>query len=131
MLMSILIARTLTAKSPDAIANDPMYQAALLERIRPVGEVSTGASSGASAGAVMSGDKVYQSACFACHGTGAAGAPKYGDKVAWKARISKGIATLISHALKGFNGMPAKGGRTDLSDDAVKAAVKHMVDGSK
>jgi len=29
------------------------------------------------------GQKTYQTACFACHGTGAAGAPKIGDKAAW------------------------------------------------
>jgi len=130
MLVSIFIARTLTGKSPDAITNDPMYQAAVLERIKPVGQVSSGASAGA-ATAVVSGDKVYKSACFACHGTGAAGAPKFGDKAAWKARIAQGMATLVTHALKGFKGMPAKGGRADLSDDAVKAAIKHMVDNSK
>ena len=79
----------------------------------------------------MSGGKVYSSACFACHGTGAAGAPKFADKAAWKARIAQGMSTLMSHALKGFKGMPAKGGRADLSDDAVKAAVHHMVDGSQ
>jgi cytochrome c5 len=27
--------------------------------------------------------------------------------------------------------MPAKGGRTDLSDDAMKAAVEHMVSQSR
>lgn len=81
------------------------------------------------------GQKTYQAACFACHGTGAAGAPKLGDKAAWKARIAQGMDTLNEHALKGFKGqtgfMPAKGGRADLSDAAVKAAVKYMVDQSK
>lgn len=77
------------------------------------------------------GQKTFQQACFACHGTGAAGAPKVGDKAAWGARIKGGKATLYKHALEGFKGekgfMPAKGGRTDLSDDAVKAAVDYMV----
>ncbi len=81
------------------------------------------------------GQKTYQAACFACHGTGAAGAPKLGDKAAWKSRIAKGMGTLNSHAIKGFKGktgfMPAKGGRADLSDAAVKAAVQYMVDQSK
>ena len=43
--------------------------------------------------------------------------------------------TLHEHAIKGFKGktgfMPAKGGRADLSDDAVKAAVDYMVSESK
>ncbi len=81
------------------------------------------------------GKSVFQQACFACHGTGAAGAPKLGDKAAWKPRIAKGIETLDMHALKGFQGssgvMPAKGGRMDLSDDDVKAAVAYMVEQGK
>jgi len=80
------------------------------------------------------GQKDYQTACFACHGTGAAGAPKVGDKAAWKARIAQGNATLYTHAIKGFKGkkgfMPAKGG-SSLSDSAVKAVVDYMVKNSK
>ncbi len=81
------------------------------------------------------GQTTYQQACFACHGTGAAGAPKLGDKAAWKSRIAQGMATLQEHALKGYKGktgfMPAKGGRADLSDAAVKAAIQYMVDQAK
>ena len=80
------------------------------------------------------GQKDYQAACFACHGTGAAGAPKVGDKAAWKARIASGNAILYKHAIKGYKGkkgfMPAKGG-SSLSDSAVKAAVDYMVKNSK
>jgi len=90
---------------------------------------------GLAASAHADGQKTYQSACFACHGTGAAGAPKTGDKAEWKARIAQGNNTLYDHAIKGYKGakgvMPAKGGRADLSDDAVKAAVDHMVAQSK
>ena len=75
--------------------------------------------------------KTYRTACFACHGTGAAGAPKLGDKAAWKARIAQGMATLNKNAIEGIRGMPAKGGRADLSDAKVKSAVKYLVDGSK
>ncbi len=80
------------------------------------------------------GQKDYQASCFACHGTGVAGAPKTGDKAAWKARIAQGKAKLYERAIKGYKGktgfMPAKGGST-LSDAAVKAAVDHMVKDSK
>jgi cytochrome c5 len=34
------------------------------------------------------GKQVYSSACFACHGTGVAGAPKPGDKAAWQPRAT-------------------------------------------
>jgi len=68
---------------------------------------------------------------LACHGTGAAGAPKVGDKGAWSKRIAQGTGVLNDHAINGFKGMPAKGGNASLSDAAVKAAVKYMVKGSK
>jgi cytochrome c5 len=75
--------------------------------------------------------EVFEGTCKACHGPGIAGAPKAGDAAAWAPRIAKGKATLYEHALKGFTGtagvMPAKGGRTDLSDDLIKQAVDHIV----
>jgi cytochrome c5 len=85
----------------------------------------------AAAGGAVDGKATFQATCFACHGTGAAGAPKAGDKGAWGPRVAKGKAKLYEHALKGFTGksgmMPAKGGNAGLSDAAVKAAVDYMV----
>ncbi len=77
------------------------------------------------------GEKVYNSACVACHSVGIAGAPRVGDSAAWSARIAQGSDTLNEHALNGFRGMPPKGGRMDLSNEAVTAAVRYMVDASK
>lgn len=91
-----------------------------------VGEVSAQQQAMASAEAV-SGDSVYQSACAACHATGIANAPKYGDAAAWEPRIAQGVEVLYEHAINGFNTMPAKGGNISLSDDAVKAAVDYMI----
>lgn len=77
------------------------------------------------------GESVYKNNCNACHGTGVAGSPKIGDKAAWSARIAKGNAVLIEHAIKGYQGekgyMPAKGGFMNLSDEQVSAAVLYMV----
>jgi cytochrome c5 len=98
---------------------------------------SAGAAGSASGGpaAPKSGEETFTQVCSACHGAGIAGAPKAGDKGAWGSRIAKGKEVLYDHALKGFQGssgvMPAKGGRADLSDDLVKAAVDHMVDMAK
>ncbi|MCW8918712.1 MAG: c-type cytochrome [Gammaproteobacteria bacterium] len=81
--------------------------------------------------AMADGKGTYDAACFACHGFGAAGAPKFGDKAAWAPRIAKGMDLLKKHAMEGFKGeagfMPAKGGRTDLADADVQAAVEYMV----
>ena len=98
---------------------------------------SAGAAGSASGGpaAPKDGGETFTQVCSACHGAGIAGAPKAGDKAAWGPRIAKGKDVLYEHALKGYQGstgvMPAKGGRADLSDDLVKAAVDHMVDLAK
>lgn len=103
-------------------------------RLKPVGEVAIGEVKVAAGGAV-DGKKVYESICQACHATGAAGAPKVGDKSAWGPRIGQGKDTLFKHANAGFTGkagvMPAKGGNPALSDAEIKAAVDHMVGLSK
>ncbi len=120
------------------------YQAAVAERIRPVGQVYLpGEEQQAEAPTVMaveepepvatamSGPEVYNQACLACHATGAGGAPIVGDAGAWAARIAQGNDVLYDHAINGFTGeagvMLPKGGRLDLSDDAVIAAVDYMV----
>ncbi|NNG13833.1 MAG: c-type cytochrome, partial [Gammaproteobacteria bacterium] len=85
--------------------------------------VSVSVTAQADSIAADAGKKTYDTACFACHSTGAAGAPKVADKAAWKDRIAQGDKVLNDHAIKGFQGkkgfMPAKGGRADLTDQAV------------
>ncbi len=80
--------------------------------------------------AMAEGEKTYKDACGVCHNIGVAGAPKLGDMDAWKDRIAKGKEALYETSIKGKGSMPAKGGRTDLSDDAVKAAVDYMIENS-
>ena len=113
-------------------AVDSMVESATIDRIKPFGEVNIGSApvAVASSGAA-DGKGTYSASCAACHASGAANSPKFGDKGAWKARIAQGNSTLFDHAIDGFKGMPAKGGNASLSDDDVKAAVKYMVDGSK
>jgi len=88
-------------------------------------------SSSSTSPAPGGGEDTYNKTCMACHGTGAAGAPKIGDKADWGPRVAQGKPTLYDHAIKGFTGqkgaMPPKGGAAQLSDDDVKAAVDYMV----
>jgi cytochrome c5 len=99
-----------------------MTKEAVAARLKPVGEsVASEAPPGQ-----RSGEMVYKAVCINCHGSGLAGAPKFGDKGAWGSRIAKGFDTLIDHGLHGFNAMPAKGGSPDLSDDEVKRAIAYM-----
>ncbi len=120
------------------------YQLAVAERIRPVGQVYmpgdahdeparsiVAAPEPEPVAAALSGPQVYNSACIACHAAGVGGAPIVGDIAAWSGRIAQGMDILAQHAIDGYTGeigyMPAKGGRTDLSDDEVAAAVDYMV----
>jgi len=77
------------------------------------------------------GKKVYDTTCMVCHATGAAGAPKFGDKAAWAPRIKAGIDALHASALKGKGAMPPKGGNAALADADVTAAVDYMVAAAK
>jgi cytochrome c5 len=94
-------------------------------------DTAAAATTGGSAAIPKDGAEVFQQTCSVCHGQGIAGAPKAGDRAAWAPRIAKGKAVLYQHALQGFQGtsgvMPPKGGRVDLPDDLIKAAVDHMV----
>jgi cytochrome c oxidase subunit 2 len=89
------------------------------------------AAAAPAAGGAADGKKTYDTTCMACHSTGAAGAPKLGDKAAWAPRLKQGIAALHASALKGKGAMPPKGGNAGLPDDAVKAAVDYMAAAAK
>lgn len=141
--------------SASSLAADNSREA-ITERIRPVGELcltgeacaSDKASESSAQGVAaqqpaddtaangtdaqkIDGEKVYGGICMACHTTGAAGAPRLGEAADWAARLTKGTDTLYTHAIEGFNAMPAKGGNPALSDDEVKAAVDYLVDSAR
>ena len=134
----IIILANLIAPDKD-VTNSPAAQKKIKEAIAPVGQVNTEAgavtASAPAASGPVDGAGTYQAACNACHGSGAGGAPKLGDKAAWADRIAQGNATLHEHAIKGYKGktgyMPPKGGRADISDADVKAAVDYIVSNSK
>lgn len=74
---------------------------------------------------LKSGEEVYKAQCVACHGTGAAGAPKFGDVAAWAPRIKTGFEALWNSALKGKGAMGAQGGG-DFDDIEIGRAVVYM-----
>jgi cytochrome c5 len=124
--------------------DDPEVEAEIAARLEPMGEVLLLGDEALAAAAppppaparvetTMSGPQVYNEACYLCHAApGVGGAPVIGDTEAWAARVPLGIDTLTEHAINGFQGdagvMPAKGGRLDLSDAEVRAAVEFMLD---
>lgn len=70
---------------------------------------------------------VYQMNCFACHGTGAAGAPMLGDSEAWDARMEKGMEAVMANAINGVGAMPARGICMSCSDDDLQQVVEYML----
>jgi cytochrome c5 len=124
----------------DPTAN-PSRQILAAERVVPVGDVRTEMPAeeatppapatsepalAAESAPAIDGSAVYGAVCMACHMTGAAGAPVPGSD-AWAERVAKGLDTLAASAINGIGIMPAKGGRPDLSDAEIKAAVEHML----
>lgn len=103
-------------------AND----SAVVKRIAPLAQVTV---RDANAPRVYkTGEEVFKAVCAACHATGAAGAPKFGDGSAWAPRIAQGFDGLLHSALSGKNAMPARGGTTpdDYSDYEIARAVVYM-----
>ena len=75
----------------------------------------------------------YMASCFACHSTGAAGAPKVGAGMMseWEPRMDKGMDAVVANAINGVNAMPAKGLCFDCNDDDIRALVTYMLETSK
>jgi cytochrome c5 len=141
-IVLVIIALNLTSEvseyKPDEI---------VVENIKPVGEVYVAgesepeaaqateavaaADSGDAAAGPKSGEQVYNSNCMACHGTGAAGAPKLGDAAAWAPRIAAGMDTMLANATKGLNAMPPKGLCMSCSDAELQGAIDYIVDKSQ
>jgi cytochrome c5 len=117
----VLLSQLVTNVAPGTGA-DP--EVTVLARIQPVGQVTVAAPVVPSG--TQSGEQVYQATCKACHEAGLAGAPKFGDKAAWAARIRAGINALYTSAIKGKNAMPAKGGNPDLTEVELQRAVVYM-----
>jgi cytochrome c5 len=90
--------------------------------------IASGATSAQAA--ERSGKEVVDGVCVACHGTGANGAPKIGDKKAWSKLASRGLSGLSENALKGIRSMPSHGGNPTLTDTEIERAITYMVNQS-
>ncbi|ARO86598.1 cytochrome c5 family protein [Nitrosospira lacus] len=150
-VLTIILLAQLVTGDRTVDQNDPIYSdEAVAKRLKPVGRLIMASDSpqadenvgvasqagtvAAPAAAADGADRIktiYTASCAACHTSGAAGAPKLGDKSTWASRIKSGTDTLYNSAIKGKNAMPAKGGNASLSDADVKALVDYMVSQAK
>lgn len=73
------------------------------------------------------GIRVYNKTCVVCHDTGAANAPKLGDRAAWEPRAAQGIDRLLQTTIAGKGAMPPRGACADCSDADLRAAIRYML----
>lgn len=107
------------------------------ERTKPIGKVHIGdappieaapaAAAPAAQAVAMGGEEAYRKVCASCHDSGVLNSPKYGDPATWAGR-SGDLEALYASAINGKNQMPAKGGRVDLPDETIKAAVDYLLE---
>lgn len=137
-ILLIIIASNLTSD-----VSDYKPEEIVLENIKPVGQVyiagesepeAAPAAEGtteAAASGPKSGEEIYNGTCVSCHGTGAAGAPKLGDKAAWAPRIAAGMDSLLANATNGLNAMPPKGLCMACTEAELQSAIEYMVNNSQ
>ena len=75
----------------------------------------------------VDGAAVYAAVCVRCHGTGEYGSPKLSDRAAWQPRFHAGVDHLLDQAKDGLGAMPPRGGKDDLSDAELRAAIVYML----
>ena len=128
-IIGILLLVSLVLNRPSA---DPaaLKAEAVAERLQPVGRVEFAAAGPAGAAQPRSGQEIFKATCAACHETGAAGAPKIGDKAAWAKRVKEPFATLLKDSINGIRAMPARGGNAELSDEDMARAIVYMANQS-
>lgn len=119
----LLLVNFVASGSRPAAGSDSLTAQAVAHRLQPIGAVEIKDESDPSA--MKTGVQVYQVQCSACHATGVAGAPKFGDKAAWGPRVATGFEALLNSALKGKGAMGAQGGG-DHSDFEIARAVVYL-----
>jgi cytochrome c5 len=123
IIVIVLLVNYVVADKVPAAGSDGMAAEAVARRIQPIGSIEIRDASDTAS--LKNGEQVYAAQCVACHGSGAAGAPKIGDAVAWGPRVKAGYEALLASALKGKGAMGAQGGG-DFSDVEIGRAVVYM-----
>lgn len=130
VIIIVLLVKFVSSNTTAGAGSNSQSPESIAARISPVANEGYTLVDANAPKVLQTGEAVYKAACVACHGTGAAGAPKIGDAATWGPRIAQGYDTVLKHAVEGLRGMPAKGGNADLDDVEVARAVVHMANAS-
>ena len=109
--------------APEVNTEEPAAAPEAAPEAEPVAEVATFD--------IEAGKAIYDAKCMACHMTGAGGAAKLDDKVAWEATAAKGLETIYKNSIEGYTGekgtMAPKGGFADLTDEDMHNTIAYML----
>jgi len=121
--------RVVTVKLKNLVKTGVALSGLVLASVLTVGGVSADESlTLAQISEGFSVERTYQQSCSACHNSGAAGAPVFGNAEDWSARAEKGMETLYMNTINGYNNiMPPKGMCFTCSDDELKAVVDYVL----
>jgi cytochrome c5 len=113
-----------------AVQAQEMSEDDIKARIHPIGKVHVaGAKAVVASSGPRAGSDIYTKACVACHSVGVLNAPKFQDAADWAPRMEKGFDTVWQNAINGIGAMPPMGACGDCSNDEIKAAIEHMIEG--
>ncbi|OJA80892.1 cytochrome C [Burkholderia ubonensis] len=126
IVLIILFATYANVAFRSGAGTDALSDEQVAKRIAPLAQVDVKDANAPRT--YKTGEEVYKAVCVTCHGTGAAGAPKFGSKDDWAPRISQGFDTLLKTALAGKGAMPPRGGTSpdDYSDYEIARAIVYM-----
>lgn len=117
-----------TPAATEAQAEEPKSDATTASDASASGSGEQTVAAAGGAVDLAAGEQIYQAACFACHMTGVAEAPKLDDPAAWEPRLAQGMAGLIQSSIDGKGAMPPKGGFAHLTEDDLRNAIGFMLD---
>ncbi len=126
ILIIVLLSQFVTNMRGADMGSAAMTSEAVAARLKPVAGLAFADAPGPAAAGPRSGEDIYKAVCSACHASGAAGSPKFGDQAKWAPLLKEGQEELVKTAIKGVRAMPARGGNPGLSDLEVERAVVYI-----
>ena len=133
LVMIFIGYKSLSTSNTDSSHSNSSVDNAVLERIKPVGEVRIDtsnmiASAESNEPSERSGEEIYNIKCAGCHTSGVMEAPKYASLEDWSTRIDLGLEKLTLSAITGKGGMPPRGACMDCTDNEIKVTVQYILD---